>query len=274
MKKNHISRILILLIFSTAIYSQSYVLRDNPSVAGVPTGTLASTFYQSGEKYGIGSILPNSSLFVKTLSGVGFNATLEIENGDNKPIVNPFAPVTVTAPTLAPFTFLVKRVVPTAYNTYGPTAYSTFTDFVIKDNGFIGINNSNPTARLHLSNGNFIIDNGNITLNNGLLIIGNGTNQFAVSSDGKIRAREIKLDLLSIPDYVFKPTYKLMPLPELKKYIALNHHLPNIKSETEYIAEGNIDLGEMNTKLLEKVEELTLYILQLEERINNLETKK
>lgn len=329
MKKKSTLTILAMLTLYSTLHAQSYMLRDNPSITGVPTGTVASTLYQNGEKYAIGSNSPSSNFFIKTLTGVGLNATLEIENGDNKPLVNPFAPAPITAPVLAPATFLVKRVLPTAFNVYGPTAYGTFTDFIIKDNGFIGVNtpapsyhldiNGNsrsnnlyvtnnigigtttPSAKLHLVAGNFRLDNGSLNLSNGAitinngplsittgtlsisngdltvlngrLIIGNGSNQFSVASDGRIRAREIKVDLLAIPDYVFKPDYKLLSLSELREYVTTHHHLPNIKSEKEYDTAGSIDLGELNTQLLEKVEELTLYILQIEDRLKKLENE-
>lgn len=61
-----------------------------------------------------------------------------------------------------------------------------------------------------------------------------------------------------------------MSLPELRKFVQENRHLPNIPSAAEY-AEKGVDLGEMNRLLLEKTEKLTLYILQLEERLKVLE---
>ncbi|OFY91946.1 MAG: hypothetical protein A2236_02120 [Bacteroidetes bacterium RIFOXYA2_FULL_33_7] len=74
------------------------------------------------------------------------------------------------------------------------------------------------------------------------------------------------------PDYVFEENYKLKSLSELESFIKENKHLPNIPNKDE-IAEDGIKLGEMNTKLLQKVEELTLYIIELEKRINTLEEK-
>lgn len=92
--------------------------------------------------------------------------------------------------------------------------------------------------------------------------------QLKLYGDGNIRAREIKVDLQTIPDYVFKPGYKLMSIPELEKYISANKHLPNIKGENEFNSTEGISLGEMNLKLLEKVEELTLYVIQLKKEID------
>jgi hypothetical protein len=89
-------------------------------------------------------------------------------------------------------------------------------------------------------------------------------------TDGLIHAREIEVDLVLIPDYVFADNYELMPLTELQKFIDLNHHLPNIKSAAEYEAHGSIPLKELNIKLLEKVEELTLYTLEQQTEIENL----
>ena len=64
------------------------------------------------------------------------------------------------------------------------------------------------------------------------------------------------------PDYVFRPNYKRMTLGEVEKFIAINGHLPNIPSATEMVANGN-NLGKTDVKLLEKVEELTLYLLDM-----------
>lgn len=90
--------------------------------------------------------------------------------------------------------------------------------------------------------------------------------QFKVFKDGLIRGREIKIDLNAIPpDYVFKNDYKLLSFNELAAYIRINGHLPNIPSAEEMMKEGGIKVGEMQLKLLEKVEELTLYILLLKQ---------
>ncbi|MBL7789905.1 MAG: hypothetical protein JNL75_08790 [Chitinophagales bacterium] len=98
----------------------------------------------------------------------------------------------------------------------------------------------------------------------------NGKNQFLVDNTGFVRAREIKVDMQVIPDYVFKSGYKLMTLRDLEKYIAIHKHLPNIKGENEFNEKEGIGLGEMNMKLLEKVEELTLYIIQQQKEIDEI----
>jgi hypothetical protein len=94
--------------------------------------------------------------------------------------------------------------------------------------------------------------------------------QFKVTGNGEVFARRYTTTLTDIPDYVFKVGYQLMPLNELKTFINTQQHLPNIPSEKEFQKDG-VDLGELNRLLLEKVEELTLYILQLEERISKIE---
>jgi hypothetical protein len=96
---------------------------------------------------------------------------------------------------------------------------------------------------------------------------------FAVKGNGEVFARKYTTTANNIPDYVFDPSYKLMSLNELQSYITTNKHLPNIPSAKEYEERGELDLGELNRMLLEKVEELTLYILQLEERTKALENK-
>jgi hypothetical protein len=92
--------------------------------------------------------------------------------------------------------------------------------------------------------------------------------------NGTIRAKEVRVKVQGWwPDYVFDPSYKLSPLSELRNYIQTERHLPGMPSAACVAAQEDVDLGTMQTKLLEKVEELTLYILQLESRIKQLEGK-
>lgn len=79
-----------------------------------------------------------------------------------------------------------------------------------------------------------------------------------------IRAEKVKVDMASAngwADYVFKKDYKLHTLEEVEKHIADKGHLPNIPSAEE-VAKVGINLGEMDAKLLEKIEELTLYSIE------------
>jgi hypothetical protein len=75
------------------------------------------------------------------------------------------------------------------------------------------------------------------------------------------------------PDYVFSKNYHLMPLQEVEQFIAENQHLPNVPSAADVEVNG-IELGEMNAILLQKVEELTLYIIDLQKQMNELKTGK
>ena len=74
------------------------------------------------------------------------------------------------------------------------------------------------------------------------------------------------------PDYVFEPDYDLQTLKELAKYIKQNKHLPEVPSANEMEEEG-IELSKMNILLLKKIEELTLHLINQEERIEELEKK-
>lgn len=74
------------------------------------------------------------------------------------------------------------------------------------------------------------------------------------------------------PDYVFSPDYELMPADDLRDYITANRHLPDVPSEKEVTADG-VELGGMQSILLKKIEELTLYMLQQQEKIDRLEQR-
>ena len=75
------------------------------------------------------------------------------------------------------------------------------------------------------------------------------------------------------PDYVFEEEYNLITLKEIEAYIKSHGHLPEVPNATEVKASDGIELGEMNIILLKKIEELTLYQIELLKRVEQLESK-
>ncbi|MFW0739846.1 hypothetical protein [Flavobacterium sp. T12S277] len=125
-----------------------------------------------------------------------------------------------------------------------------------------------------LSSGNIAFATGNTEMMriqaNGNVGIGlvNPTNKLDVN--GTIHSKEVKVDLSGWPDYVFKKEYTLPTLEEVEKHITEKGHLKNIPSEEEVLKNG-INLGEMNIKLLQKIEEMTLYMIEQNKKINDLQ---
>lgn len=94
-----------------------------------------------------------------------------------------------------------------------------------------------------------------------------------LSYDGMLMAKEVKVTLSGWPDYVFGEDYKLMSLGETEEYIKENGHLPGVPSAQEVEEEG-LSLGEMNARLMQKVEELTLHVIELQKQIEELKKEK
>jgi hypothetical protein len=102
---------------------------------------------------------------------------------------------------------------------------------------------------------------------NGFVGIGTTNPKSKLAVNGQIRATEVKvLADISVPDYVFEADYELRTLKETKEFVTENKHLPEIPSAAE-IGENGIDLGDMNMRLLKKIEELTLYQIDLMEKL-------
>ncbi|MEM6829561.1 MAG: cell surface protein, partial [Bacteroidota bacterium] len=120
------------------------------------------------------------------------------------------------------------------------------TNLFIASTGNVGIGTTNPTEKLDV--------NGNIRAAN-------------------IRASNVNVKLGSFPDYVFADNYDLMPLEELEAYIDANKHLPEMPTEAE-VLENGADLGQLNTLLVEKIEELTLHLISLKKEIEQLKNQK
>jgi hypothetical protein len=97
------------------------------------------------------------------------------------------------------------------------------------------------------------------------------TNGYRLAVAGDAIAEEIVVKLQKDwPDYVFNDEYKLLSLPEVEKSIKQNNHLPGIPSKDEVKTNG-IPVGEMQSKLLKKIEEITLYLIEQDKRISELE---
>lgn len=106
---------------------------------------------------------------------------------------------------------------------------------MIDQSGNVGIGNTNPDAKLTVS--------------------------------GQVHAQEVKVTINAPgPDYVFEKDYSLPSLDQIKNYIDENKHLPEVPSAKEMEKNG-VQLGEMNMLLLKKIEELTLYTLELNQRM-------
>ena len=118
--------------------------------------------------------------------------------------------------------------------------------------------------------------------------VGIGTNppasedtEYRLFVEGGIATRDVLVKLGDWPDYVFDEGYHLLSLGELKNYLRTNKHLPGIPSAAEVDAKGGVEVGDLQKRMLETIEQQALYILQLEERVkateqrlNALETSK
>ncbi len=127
------------------------------------------------------------------------------------------------------------------------------------------------SGRLRLRNGNvdrLVIDpTGNVVIGSS-----SGASGYRLSVNGKIACEEILIDDFNYwPDYVFEKNYGLPSIEEMEKSINENKHLPGIPSAKEIKDNGGYEVGDIQKKLLEKVEELSLYIIDLNKRVKTLE---
>ena len=196
----------------------------------------------------------NSALFTTTGGGniaIGRNSNLNNTTGSNNTIIGYLAGAGTAAHSKSNNVFIGYQA---GYNETG-------SDLLYIDNS--------PTTD-PLIYGNFATDQVGIGTS---ALPTDATYKFAVA--GKMIAEEVRVLLQSgsgWPDYVFKSEYELKTLEEVDSYIQENGHLPNIPTAAEVKEEG-ILLGDMNKNLLEKIEELTLYMIQTNKDVKELQSE-
>ena len=250
-----------------------------------------NTFPSSGN-VGIGTTSPNSPLTVVGSQSSEQNVA-NITNASDQDFV-----IRLSAAGAA-----VKRTI------IGPSTFGRFSlginyneSLTIVNGGIVGVGTTNPIyGRFQVTQGSDASDQGIAILNstggramriwtdannsyiysNGVgtspLILNGGGNvgigtknpDQLLTVKGIIHASEVLIDLnVPGPDYVFEQSYKLPRLEEVKSYVESNKHLPEVPSAQEMEKNG-VKAGEMNMILLKKVEELTLYLIEANKRIND-----
>jgi hypothetical protein len=217
-------------LYSSVVVSQAEF--DNYKDAGSDWWIVCSTL-PSFSNTGL-SISDNGNVGIGTTSP---NSTLQI--GDSNGSGAPTSEIEVKRLSLAPVThsgsdwfFTTRDNNPYANLDIG---YSNNKTLTLRHDGNVGIGTTNPTSKLTVA--------------------------------GNITSREVKVTVDAGADFVFENDYSLPSLQEIEKYVSENKHLPEIASAKE-MKENGINLSEMNIKLLQKMEEMTLYIIEQEKRIN------
>ena len=140
---------------------------------------------------------------------------------------------------------------------------------------FFRVHNDNATYQY--VDAMIIDENGNIGIGtnlpqNKLEVVGKSSFAGNMKVDAKIEAKEIKVTLTPTADFVFEENYSLPKLKDVEEFIKENKHLPEVASAKVMEKEG-VNVGEFQIKLLQKIEELTLYVIEQQKKIETLENK-
>lgn len=231
---------------------------------GIGNSTMRMYVPTATERFEFGHGNASSFDEVARLTGTGqlllgvqssiFNTELRSQNSNGLVVTNGNAH---TANTINKFTLKTAGV-------YDASIRTTATGLLSSRLGFFtgaSITESNLVERMSITqNGDVLIGITSETLGTG----------YKLRVAGKIISEELKVQLqANWPDYVFSNDYKLTPLEEVENFISKNKHLPNIPPAKEIEASG-LEVGEMQRKMMEKIEELTLYIIKLKKEIDQL----
>ncbi len=247
-----------------AIYTNAQLTARSLYISGVNNKSIidagdASLYFQTDGndhmtitldgKVGIGTTLPAAKLHIE--NGANTDAAVLATSSENNKLV--VSSGTTTSAYVS--TFKITQQFGNDRN----NGYISFHRGGSNNDGFLTFGTSGQER--------FRIDgNGNV----GIGIEDPGTYKLAVG--GTIVAEEVIVSLQPFPDYVFNNNYKLRTLEEVESFIAENGHLPEVPSAKE-VEENGIGVGDMNITLLKKIEELTLYVIEQNKRIQVLENE-
>jgi hypothetical protein len=206
-------------------------------------------------------VLPQETPQSLTLTG----NTLSISNGNT--VTLPSTTTSIVAGNNTTITGNGSAATPYVINAVDKSIYSV--------NGTITASNTINGNRVVNMNGSNIWFKSTTTDANGKIYIGTNasypttTGNYRLFVEGGIMTEKVKVSLRSSAnwaDYVFEDNYKLMPLKEVATYVSNNKHLPGVDSAKD-LAENGLDLATMQSKQMEKIEELTLYIIDQDKKI-------
>jgi len=227
------------------INATEYLLNGQPLNTG---GGSIDGVTSLGGNIGIGTTTPDSKLSIYGTDAEGWNSGIELNRQDG-------GKGWIVADASG-----MKFRTPNAGDHFYFRNSANATTLIIAENGEVGIGTADPNASLHV-NGGVIIGDQTVNTDAG----------YNLHVQKGIRTEKVQVDVKSVwPDYVFDQ--ELKPLAEVAAYIEKNKHLENIPSAEE-VKENGIDLAEMNVKLLEKVEKLTLYLIEQNKKMEALSKK-
>ena len=240
-------------------------------------------FASTGNYFEVGNPVRNG--------GIASNINGGSKVGQRVTVASPYPETYATPPALYNTQLFVNRtkvralsVFNTVTNTSGDETFSLFGDGKTQINASVKANKYlvvNDVSTANAPNESFVVygdGKTEIRVNSpsatpdvfNVYDVQNSKVQFKIKSTGFVYAREVEIQTGTFPDYVFAKDYKRLSLPQLESYINTNKHLPNFENADYYINNG-MKTSEMFVKQQETIENLTLYIIELEKRLKAIE---
>jgi hypothetical protein len=229
-------------------------------------------------RLGIGTATPNAELEVNGIARFNSTYGFSIGSDPNRRRIHAYSSgqsFRFLSPTNA---YEGIGVSSAAIGTNYTDAFTAPTNGLIVE-GNVGIGTSNPTSKLYITNGNV-----KINTTTGYLAVGDFEGGSPLTTPAGYRlivqdgilTEKIKVALKSSvadwADYVFEPSYNLIPLEKVEEFVKENKHLPNVPSAEDMVNSG-LDVAKTSAKLMEKIEELTLYMIEMNKEIKTLKVE-
>lgn len=271
--KNYFFIVFIWVMTLTSVYAQSLY---------VPGGTVGTS--ANNDRLGFKTSNPNATFHLNAVSGETNLLRLQL-GGSTKFLVNKNGGLSLgRVHTLNPngeVLNLYNSIQNSAYARIEAKASNAYWIANGKEHGsgLIMENNGNAKAFVYWSKSGgqgLALDETSaagdeIFIKNGNVAIGSHNVSHKLTVNGTIRAKEIIVNT-NWADFVFEDDYRLIPLSEVETFIRKNKHLPGMPSADQVKRKG-VGLAEANTLLLQKVEELTLHVINLEKKVNALQAE-